>query len=201
MFNIAGSFGASLAPYAATWLAQRYGLQYVATICRPPPSCRSLDYSRYARRKTSGYEADPARHLRAGHGDGRLFGRAPPQTDARRIAEQQDAAEIVPKRCDAERRPELSRRQEHQDRDGKGDARIRRDRRPPAAHVGNDPSPDERRAPIRQRQPKHGVGVRRDRGLHLSRRGGRELRIGEALVELARDGVGVEPDAFGVRAD
>jgi metabolite-proton symporter len=28
-FNIAGIFGASLAPYAATWLAQRYGLQYV----------------------------------------------------------------------------------------------------------------------------------------------------------------------------
>jgi metabolite-proton symporter len=28
-FNVAGIFGASLAPYAATWLAQRYGLQYV----------------------------------------------------------------------------------------------------------------------------------------------------------------------------
>ncbi|HET7696920.1 MAG TPA: MFS transporter [Vicinamibacterales bacterium] len=28
-FNLAGIFGASLAPYAATWLAQRYGLQYV----------------------------------------------------------------------------------------------------------------------------------------------------------------------------
>lgn len=28
-FNIAGIFGASLAPYAATWLAQNYGLQYV----------------------------------------------------------------------------------------------------------------------------------------------------------------------------
>jgi metabolite-proton symporter len=28
-FNIAGIFGASLAPYAATWLADRYGLQYV----------------------------------------------------------------------------------------------------------------------------------------------------------------------------
>jgi MFS family permease len=28
-FNIAGIFGASLAPYAATWLAANYGLQYV----------------------------------------------------------------------------------------------------------------------------------------------------------------------------
>ena len=28
-FNIAGIFGASLAPYAATWLADKYGLQYV----------------------------------------------------------------------------------------------------------------------------------------------------------------------------
>jgi metabolite-proton symporter len=28
-FNFAGIFGASLAPYAATWLAQHYGLQYV----------------------------------------------------------------------------------------------------------------------------------------------------------------------------
>jgi metabolite-proton symporter len=28
-FNVAGIFGASLAPYAATWLAQKYGLQYV----------------------------------------------------------------------------------------------------------------------------------------------------------------------------
>src|SRR6185436_15865385 len=28
-FNVAGIFGASLAPYAATWLAQNYGLQYV----------------------------------------------------------------------------------------------------------------------------------------------------------------------------
>jgi MFS family permease len=28
-FNVAGIFGASLAPYAATWLAQNYGLPYV----------------------------------------------------------------------------------------------------------------------------------------------------------------------------
>lgn len=28
-FNLAGIFGASLAPYTATWLAQHYGLQYV----------------------------------------------------------------------------------------------------------------------------------------------------------------------------
>jgi hypothetical protein len=28
-FNLAGIFGASLAPYAATWLARSYGLQYV----------------------------------------------------------------------------------------------------------------------------------------------------------------------------
>jgi MFS family permease len=28
-FNFAGIFGASLAPYAATWLAQRYGLAFV----------------------------------------------------------------------------------------------------------------------------------------------------------------------------
>ena len=28
-FNLAGIFGASLAPYAATYLAQTYGLQYV----------------------------------------------------------------------------------------------------------------------------------------------------------------------------
>ena len=28
-FNLAGIFGASLAPYVATWLAQHYGLQYV----------------------------------------------------------------------------------------------------------------------------------------------------------------------------
>jgi len=28
-FNLAGIFGASLAPYAATWLARNYGLQYV----------------------------------------------------------------------------------------------------------------------------------------------------------------------------
>jgi metabolite-proton symporter len=28
-FNLAGIFGASLAPYAATWLAQNYGLEYV----------------------------------------------------------------------------------------------------------------------------------------------------------------------------
>jgi MFS family permease len=28
-FNIAGIFGASLAPYAATYLAANYGLQYV----------------------------------------------------------------------------------------------------------------------------------------------------------------------------
>jgi MFS family permease len=28
-FNLAGIFGASLAPYAATWLAGRYGLRYV----------------------------------------------------------------------------------------------------------------------------------------------------------------------------
>ena len=28
-FNLAGIFGASLAPYAATWLAQRFGLQFV----------------------------------------------------------------------------------------------------------------------------------------------------------------------------
>jgi MFS family permease len=28
-FNLAGIFGASLAPYIATWLAQHYGLQYV----------------------------------------------------------------------------------------------------------------------------------------------------------------------------
>ena len=28
-FNVAGIFGASLAPYAATWLAQNYGLQFV----------------------------------------------------------------------------------------------------------------------------------------------------------------------------
>jgi len=28
-FNVAGIFGASLAPYAATWLGQHYGLQYV----------------------------------------------------------------------------------------------------------------------------------------------------------------------------
>ena len=28
-FNLAGIFGASLAPYIATWLANTYGLQYV----------------------------------------------------------------------------------------------------------------------------------------------------------------------------
>ena len=28
-FNLAGIFGASLAPYVATWLARTYGLQYV----------------------------------------------------------------------------------------------------------------------------------------------------------------------------
>ena len=28
-FNLAGIFGASLAPYIATWLANAYGLQYV----------------------------------------------------------------------------------------------------------------------------------------------------------------------------
>ncbi len=28
-FNLAGIFGASLAPYAATWLATNYGLEYV----------------------------------------------------------------------------------------------------------------------------------------------------------------------------
>jgi MFS family permease len=28
-FNMAGIFGASLAPYIATWLAQNYGLQFV----------------------------------------------------------------------------------------------------------------------------------------------------------------------------
>jgi MFS family permease len=28
-FNLAGIFGASLAPYAATWLAKSYGLHYV----------------------------------------------------------------------------------------------------------------------------------------------------------------------------
>jgi hypothetical protein len=28
-FNLAGIFGASLAPYAATWLAQNHGLEYV----------------------------------------------------------------------------------------------------------------------------------------------------------------------------
>jgi MFS family permease len=28
-FNLAGIFGASLAPYAATWLASNYGLQWV----------------------------------------------------------------------------------------------------------------------------------------------------------------------------
>jgi MFS family permease len=28
-FNFAGIFGASLAPYIATWLARTYGLQYV----------------------------------------------------------------------------------------------------------------------------------------------------------------------------
>ena len=28
-FNLAGIFGASLAPYVATWLATNYGLQYV----------------------------------------------------------------------------------------------------------------------------------------------------------------------------
>jgi hypothetical protein len=28
-FNLAGIFGASLAPYAAKWLADRYGLPYV----------------------------------------------------------------------------------------------------------------------------------------------------------------------------
>jgi hypothetical protein len=28
-FNFAGIFGASLAPYIATWLATNYGLQYV----------------------------------------------------------------------------------------------------------------------------------------------------------------------------
>jgi MFS family permease len=28
-FNLAGIFGASLAPYAATWLATRYGLPWV----------------------------------------------------------------------------------------------------------------------------------------------------------------------------
>jgi hypothetical protein len=28
-FNLAGIFGASLAPYIATWLARNYGLQYV----------------------------------------------------------------------------------------------------------------------------------------------------------------------------
>jgi len=28
-FNLAGIFGASLAPYVATWLARRYGLQWV----------------------------------------------------------------------------------------------------------------------------------------------------------------------------
>ena len=28
-FNLAGIFGASLAPYIATWLANNYGLEYV----------------------------------------------------------------------------------------------------------------------------------------------------------------------------
>ena len=28
-FNLAGIFGASLAPYIATWLANNYGLQFV----------------------------------------------------------------------------------------------------------------------------------------------------------------------------
>jgi MFS family permease len=28
-YNLAGIFGASLAPYVATWLAQRHGLRYV----------------------------------------------------------------------------------------------------------------------------------------------------------------------------
>ena len=34
-FNIAGIFGASLAPYAATWLAANYGLQYVGYYISP----------------------------------------------------------------------------------------------------------------------------------------------------------------------
>ena len=37
-FNFAGIFGASLAPYVATWLARNYGLRTWATIC-PRPRC------------------------------------------------------------------------------------------------------------------------------------------------------------------
>ena len=52
-FTFAGIFGASLAPYIATWLAKTYGLQYVgyyltgaaASDVRRPP-CRARDEGR-----------------------------------------------------------------------------------------------------------------------------------------------------------
>ena len=37
-FNLAGIFGASLAPYIATWLALAFALAGSATTCSPAPS-------------------------------------------------------------------------------------------------------------------------------------------------------------------
>ena len=56
-FNLAGIFGASLAPYIATWLASNYGLQYVGLL---PSAAAGLSLSgcwRRARRRTSCFRA------------------------------------------------------------------------------------------------------------------------------------------------
>ena len=54
-FNLAGIFGASLAPYAATWLARTYGLQYVGYYLTGAALLTVAGRWRFRKRETMSY--------------------------------------------------------------------------------------------------------------------------------------------------
>ena len=74
-FNFAGIFGASLAPYIATWLAKNYGLQYVGYYLSGRPFLHSSACSSCAKPKTTTSQLPPSDVFPLPPRSGKLLGK------------------------------------------------------------------------------------------------------------------------------
>ena len=121
------------------------------------------------------------------------------QADPRRVAEQQNAADVVADHSDAERQPEFIERDEHAERHGHEDPGIARHGRPALAHAVEQAAGDEWRRRVGELQAESTAVGRRCRGFGGGRdddhrRRGRFQGIRKLRHKLAGDGIGIEAD-------
>src|SRR5437879_2629378 len=124
------------------------------------------------------------------------------QAHSGRVAENENAADVITEHRDAERRPESIDCDEEGERGAGDDAGIPHDSSPPAAELAQDSASRERHAGFRKRQRESGGARRAGSGRAVAVLHGTPTfgRIGKALEEFAQRAFSVETDGLGVRA-